>query len=126
MARGGEIFVLDMGNPRNILDLAREMILLTGLEPEKDIETRIVGLRPGEKLWEDLVAPSEKLLETPFEKLSLIEPQPFNQRALMDQIARLVQTARSNDGHGVHEILSGMDLGFHSQRPKVLAAAAST
>jgi FlaA1/EpsC-like NDP-sugar epimerase len=101
------------------------MILLAGLEPEKDIETRIVGLRPGEKLWEDLVAPSEKLLETRFEKLALIEPQPFNQMALMDQIARLVQTARNNDAHAVHDILSSMDLGFHSQRPKILAAAAS-
>jgi FlaA1/EpsC-like NDP-sugar epimerase/lipopolysaccharide/colanic/teichoic acid biosynthesis glycosyltransferase len=125
MARGGEIFVLDMGNPRNILELAREMILLAGLEPEKDIETKIVGLRPGEKLWEELVAPSETVLETPFEKLSLIEPRPFNQRALMDQIAALLQIARNNDGQAVHQILSSMDLGFCSQKPKVLAAAAS-
>ena len=125
MAQGGEIFVLDMGNPRNILELAREMILLAGLEPERDIEMKIVGLRPGEKLSEELVAPSERLLETPFEKLSVIEAQPIDERALVHDIARLVQTARNNDDPAVHEILCNMGLGFRSQRAKVLAAAAS-
>src|SRR5262249_46534163 len=74
LAERGEIFVLDMGRPRKILELAHEIILLSGLEPERDIQTTFTGLRPGEKLVEELVAPTEELLQTPFDKLSVIEP----------------------------------------------------
>jgi FlaA1/EpsC-like NDP-sugar epimerase len=127
MAQGGETFVLDMGNPRNILELAREMIMLSGLEPGKDIETKITGLRPGEKLTEELVASSERLQQTRFEKLSVIEPQVFDELAFMDVIALLMQTAKNNDNGGVYEILCGMmGLGFHSPSPKTHAAAASS
>jgi len=127
LARRGGIYVLDMGNPRNILDLAREMILLSGLEPEMDIKTIITGLRPGEKLTEELVAPSERLLPTIFEKLSLIEAPPYDELSLLYDIERLVQTARDNDNSQVFQILRTMDLGFGTEliSAKVRAAAAS-
>ena len=116
-----------MGNPRNILDLAREMILLAGLEPEKDIKTIITGLRPGEKLTEELVAPSERLIPTVFEKLSLIEARPYDEFAFLYDLERLVRTARENDKHQVFEILRSMDLGFGTEliSAKVRAAVAS-
>jgi FlaA1/EpsC-like NDP-sugar epimerase len=123
LARGGEIFVLDMGNPRNILDLAREMILLSGLEPEKDIQTKIIGLRPGEKLYEELVAANEKVTPTQFEKLSFIEPSGFNAAVLMRDVAELIQKARSNDAQEIVEMLSNMDLGFRPQEARTMAAA---
>lgn len=59
IARGGEIFILDMGNPVKILDLARDMITLSGLEPDKDIHIKITGVRPGEKLEEELLTAEE-------------------------------------------------------------------
>ena len=61
---GGEIFVLDMGEPVKIFDLAEQMIKLSGLEPHKDIEIKITGLRKGEKLYEELLSDKEKTLET--------------------------------------------------------------
>jgi len=127
LAKDGEIFVLDMGSPRNILELAREMILLAGLEPGRDIETVITGLRPGEKLSEELVAPSERLLRTHFEKLSFIEPQPYDSALLLRNISKLMLSAANNDEAGIYDTLSGMELGFETSpsNRRALAAAAS-
>jgi len=71
MGEGGEIFVLDMGEPVKIVDLADQMIRLTGLEPGRDIEIKFTGLRPGEKLYEELFHASEKLAATTHPKILL-------------------------------------------------------
>ncbi|MCG0275509.1 MAG: polysaccharide biosynthesis protein [Thermosediminibacteraceae bacterium] len=71
MAEGGEIFVLDMGEPVKILDLATEMIKLSGLEPGKDIKIEFIGLRPGEKLHEELFYDKEDVIKTQCEKIYL-------------------------------------------------------
>jgi FlaA1/EpsC-like NDP-sugar epimerase len=124
LARSGETFVLDMGNPRNILEMAREMILLCGLEPDKDIQISITGMRPGEKLTEELVAESETLSSTYIEKLSVIQPQGFDQNSLLADVSRLLQTARTNDPQQVFDLLHRMGLGYSSNLPKAHAAAA--
>ena len=111
-ARVGEIYVAEMGQPRNIHELARELILLSGSEPEKDIAIQIIGLRPGEKLREELNSRYERLAKTRFEGLSVIEPPDIDERALMNQIARLVQSARSADRDAVYRNFSEMGLGF--------------
>ena len=71
MGSGGEIFVLDMGQPVKILQLAEKMIQLSGLQPGRDIEIRFTGLRPGEKLYEELFYQSEELGQTTHPKLLL-------------------------------------------------------
>lgn len=69
MAKGGEIFILDMGEPVRILDVAEKMIRLSGLEPYKDIDIKITGLRPGEKLYEELCLSEEGMLSTENSKI---------------------------------------------------------
>lgn len=125
MAKRGEIFVLDMGNPRNILELAREMILLSGLEPGRDILTTITGLRPGEKLTEELVTPFESLQQTSLEKLSVIEPQPFNQGLLLSDVESLLNQASNNDPRRLLQSLRDMGLGYQGMPPKAVAMSAA-
>lgn len=69
IGRGGEVFLLDMGQPEKIMDLARKVILLAGLEPERDIEIRVTGLRPGEKLHEELFWQAEGVEDTAHPKI---------------------------------------------------------
>ena len=71
MGKGGEIFLFDMGKPVKIIDLAHKMIRLAGFEPEKDIKTEVIGLRPGEKLYEELLSDSSKSIETYNKKITI-------------------------------------------------------
>lgn len=121
----GEIFVLDMGNPRNILDLAREMILLSGYQPGKDIEISITGLRPGEKLVEELVGPDENACPTRFEKLSMIDSRPLDDAVILQTVAELVRVAQQNNRQRTYEALLGMGLGFCPQDNHALKASAT-
>lgn len=76
-AQGGEIFVLDMGKPVKIYDLAENLIKLSGYEPHKDIKIEVTGLRPGEKLYEELLMNAEGLTETKHEKIFIGKPGDF-------------------------------------------------
>jgi FlaA1/EpsC-like NDP-sugar epimerase len=92
-ADSGAIFVLDMGEPVRIMDLARAMIELSGLEPEKDIAIEVVGRRPGEKLDEELFNPYERVHPTPAQKImrahrDTLDPQTVQE--MFDQISLLV------------------------------------
>ncbi|MDU2265570.1 nucleoside-diphosphate sugar epimerase/dehydratase [Clostridium celatum] len=83
-AEGGEIFVLDMGKPVKIYDLAENLIKLSGYEPHRDIKIEVTGLRPGEKLYEELLMNEEGLTETKHEKIFIGKPGDFE----IDDIAQ--------------------------------------
>lgn len=88
MGRGGEIFVLDMGQPVKVVDLARDMIRLSGLEVGRDIEVTFTGVRPGEKLYEELRCDGERQLPTKHNKILIAESQqlelPFLRKVFLD------------------------------------------
>jgi len=86
---GGEIFVLDMGKPIKIVDLARRMIQLSGFEPEKDIEITFIGLRPGEKLFEELQHVGEKYTPTHHQRILRFTGEPYPLEAVDDFLARI-------------------------------------
>lgn len=84
-ARGGEVFLLDMGEPIRILDLARRFVRLQGFEPDIDVQIKIIGTRPGEKLFEELAYTGEDMLKTPHDSIRVWKTQPPSQ-AHMQQI----------------------------------------
>lgn len=89
-AKGGEIFVLDMGSPVRIYDLAEHLIKLSGFEPNLDIKIEITGLRPGEKLYEELLMDEEGLQNTEHEKIFIGKPSNFDFNTVKSQIFELV------------------------------------
>lgn len=93
MGHGGEIFIFDMGKPVKIIDLARKMIRLAGFVPDKEIAIKIVGLRPGEKLFEELLNDSAKNLATHHEKIMIAQEVCNEFRIVNEQIEDLVKSA---------------------------------
>ncbi|MDM0980394.1 polysaccharide biosynthesis protein [Clostridium perfringens] len=96
-AKGGEIFVLDMGNPVLIYDLAKDLIKLSGFEPEIDIKIEITGLRPGEKLYEELLMDEEGLRKTSHEKIFIAKPGEYDFEMLKLGVNALKKIANLGD-----------------------------
>lgn len=91
MAKGGEVFVLDMGEPVRIYDLAKDLITLSGLIPDKDIEIKITGLRPGEKLFEELLSAEDGTEKTTHRKIFTAKIKEIDKAELDKQIAEIVE-----------------------------------
>ncbi|SCW78746.1 NDP-sugar epimerase, includes UDP-GlcNAc-inverting 4,6-dehydratase FlaA1 and capsular polysaccharide biosynthesis protein EpsC [Lachnospiraceae bacterium C10] len=94
-ANGGEIFVLDMGEPVRIDDMARKMIELSGFTPDVDIEVKYTGLRPGEKLYEELLIDKSTMKRTANQKIFIEDPYPMDDELFLDQLRRLENASKS-------------------------------
>jgi nucleoside-diphosphate-sugar epimerase len=98
---GGEVFLLDMGRPIRILDLARRFIRSQGLEPDLDVKIRFTGVRPGEKLFEELAYNSEAMIPTPHPSVRLWQTTPPDAKK-MQEIVRRFEELRGQPGAGEH------------------------
>lgn len=100
MGRGGEIFVLDMGKPVRIVDLARDLVRLSGLEPDVDIPITYTGMRPGEKLFEELLTAEEGTVATMHDRIFVAQGDalvPADLSALLDQMRELLESGRATN-----------------------------
>ena len=105
MAKNGELYVLDMGKPVKILELAENMIRLSGFEPYKDIEIVETGLRPGEKLYEELLIKTEELDKTSSSMIFVERDKPEAQEEITKKLERLVAAVETGDDDAVRAAL---------------------
>ena len=107
-AQGGEIFVLDMGEPVKIYDMAVNLIKLSGYEPNVDIQIKITGLRPGEKLYEELLMAEEGLTQTQHDKIHIAKPMNIDMDMIEDKLEKLrvlLETANNEDKERIKDTI---------------------
>jgi FlaA1/EpsC-like NDP-sugar epimerase/lipopolysaccharide/colanic/teichoic acid biosynthesis glycosyltransferase len=105
LGRAGQVYVLDMGEQVRIFDVARQMIRLSGLEPDKDIEVRFTGLRPGEKLAEELLTNDERTRVTAHKKIFVWEAGAPDESTLRAKVARLAEAAVAGHSEAIRSEL---------------------
>ena len=115
-AKGGEIFILDMGSPVKIDTLARNLICLSGLKPDVDIPIVYTGLRPGEKLYEEKLMSEEGLLTTPNHLIHIGKPIPFDADTFLVQLKQLLQTAYSGHDDEVRRLVGEIVPTYHNAK----------
>ena len=101
MGNGGEVFLFDMGEPIKILDLAKKMIKLAGLIPAKDIDIQFTGLRPGEKLYEELLNKEEEVIPTHNKKILIAKVMQYDYEHISNSIEKLISLAMMNKDEDV-------------------------
>ena len=119
LGKGGEVFVLDMGEPVKVLDMARELIRLSGLEVGEDIEIKIVGLRPGEKMFEEILTEEERsgvLGDSGHEKIFIAKVEEVDGEKLEKDIEELERLAKEMDSEGVVRKLQEMVPSYQPNR----------
>ena len=114
MANSGEIFVLDMGKPVKILDLAESMIRLSGLVPYQDIQIKEVGLRPGEKLYEELLMKSEQMDKTANDKIFIERDAPITPEQLQEKLSALHSALAQGEEADLRALMMRLVPTYHS------------
>ncbi|MEO0474890.1 MAG: polysaccharide biosynthesis protein [Planctomycetota bacterium] len=125
--RGGEVFLLDMGEPIRILDLARRFVRLQGFEPDTDVEIKITGTRPGEKLFEELAYHGEDMLPTPHDSIRVWKNQPPSQaqmQSIIDTFDRLRNKTGDPDRNWRDASAEAIITALRSAVPEMIHAAA--
>jgi FlaA1/EpsC-like NDP-sugar epimerase len=115
MGKGGEVFIFDMGNPVKIIDLAEKMIKLSGLIPYKDINIEITGLRPGEKLFEELLNDSSTTLPTHHPKIMIAKERIQDFKDVRIKIKKLIKAATRSEDTEVVKMLKEIVPEFKSE-----------
>ncbi len=108
MGEGGEIYIFDMGEPVKIVELATKMIKLAGYEPNVDIEIKIIGLRPGEKLYEELISDSSKAMPTHHDKILIAKDKVRDFDFVSTQVNKIIEAALRHDDNRVVTQLKGL------------------
>ena len=111
-AKGGEIFVLDMGEPVKIDDLAKNLIRLSGYTLGEDIEIKYTGLRPGEKLYEELLTKEEGLKKTDNELIFIGKPIEFDEVHFLSKLEEL-ETAANNESYKIKSLVAEIVPSYH-------------
>ena len=114
MAKNGELYVLDMGKPIRILDLATDLIKLSGLEPYKDIDIVEVGLRPGEKLYEELLVKTEELDKTDNDLIFVERDRPLSDAQIREKLDILRKALATGSNHVVKQALMDVVPTYHT------------
>ena len=124
LGRRGELFLLDMGDPVKIVDLARDLIELSGLVPDRDVKIEFTGLRPGEELCEELLIGSEDgIRSTSYPKIFIAKSPNADWEGLNEAVALLERAAQDEDVSTIYKILRAMGIGYDETLPERVAAA---
>jgi len=118
LGQRGEIFLLEMGEPVKVVDLAKDMIWLSGLNLGEDIDIEFTGLRPGEKLKEELLIAEEGAQTTRYEKIFVAPPLQYDFSRLDHWVGKLTAAAAAGDDAAIYKIFSEMDIGFRPAQSK--------
>ncbi len=118
LGQRGEIFLLDMGEPVKVVDLAKDMIRLSGLTLGEDIDIQFTGLRPGEKLKEELLIAEEGAQTTRYEKIFVAPPLQYDFSRLDYWVGKLTEAAEADDDPAIYKIFSEMEIGFRPAQLK--------
>ncbi len=118
MGSGGEIYIFDMGEPVKIYDLARRMISLAGLKPDVDIKITEIGLRPGEKLYEELLNDKEKTTATVNKKIMIAKVRTYNYSDVCANISKIIELAGKADVHAMVYAMKKFVPEYKSQQSK--------
>ena len=108
MGKGGEIFILDMGTSIKIDDMARDLIKLSGFEPDVDIKIEYVGMRPGEKLYEELITEGEGIIPTDHDKIMVLKGTTNDLPSMNGKIDELIELADDQDGESIKVMLKSI------------------
>jgi O-antigen biosynthesis protein WbqV len=111
----GQIFVLDMGQPIRIVDVARRLIRLAGLEPDRDVSITFTGLRPGEKLYEELFDSAERRLSSALAGVHLAASKPIELGRLVRSLEQIAAICARHDGDALRSAMAGLIPGYPSQ-----------